>query len=95
MNLYFIFEKKLYKELPTKTGSARTYSYWKDDSNSRYLADNGTVVTVYYEVNKSKIFYVPSAVGNLWTVFDYNKDTGFSSLNTMTDEDEQGDVDDH
>jgi hypothetical protein len=35
MNLYFIFEKKLYKELPTKTGGARTYSYWKDDSNSR------------------------------------------------------------
>ena len=35
MNLYFIFERKLYKELPTTTGNVRTYSYWKDDSKSR------------------------------------------------------------
>ena len=35
MNLYFIFERKLYKELSTTTGNARTYSYWKDDSESR------------------------------------------------------------
>ncbi|MFL2738614.1 MAG: carboxypeptidase regulatory-like domain-containing protein [bacterium] len=67
----------------------------KNDSNTRNLADNKTSVTVYYEVNKSKIFYVPSAAGNLWTVFDYNKDSGFSTLNTMADENNQGDVDDH
>ena len=67
----------------------------KDDSNSRYLADNKTSVTVYYEVNKSKKFYPPNSAGNLWTIFDYNKDSGFSTLNTMADEDTQGDVDDH
>ncbi|MDP6320153.1 MAG: hypothetical protein QF711_06395, partial [SAR324 cluster bacterium] len=64
-------------------------------TNSTHLADNGTHVIVYYDVNKSRTFYVPSAVGNLWTVFDYNKDTGFSTLNTMSNEVDQGDVDDH
>jgi len=67
----------------------------KGESNSTNLADNETVVYVYYDVNKSRTFNVPSAAGNLWTVFDYNKDSGFSTLNTMADEDTQGDVDDH
>jgi hypothetical protein len=67
----------------------------KGESNTTNLADNGTVVYVYYDVNKSRTFNVPSAAGNLWTVFDYNKDSGFSTLNTMADENNQGDVDDH
>ena len=46
-------------------------------------------------LNKSKIFYPPNSAGNLWTIFDYNKDSGFSTLNTMADENTQGDVDDH
>ena len=45
----------------------------KDESNTRNLADNGTVVYVYYDVNKSRTFNVPSTAGSLWTVFDYTK----------------------
>ena len=68
----------------------------REANSSRHIADNSTVVQVFYEVNKSKNFNVPSAVGNLWTVFDYNKDSGFSALNTMANEDNQTAVaDDH
>jgi len=35
MNLYFIFNKNLYTELPKKIGDVDTYSYWKNNDNTR------------------------------------------------------------
>ena len=46
-------------------------------------------------MNKSKNFDVPSAAGTLWTVFDYDKDSGFSTLDTMANEQDQADVADN
>ena len=35
MNLYFIFNKNLYTELPKRIGDMDTYSYWKNNDNTR------------------------------------------------------------
>jgi hypothetical protein len=35
MNLFFIFEKGLFKELPGEVDGINTYSYWKHDNNTR------------------------------------------------------------
>ena len=34
MNLYFIFIKKIYKQLPEKVGNFDTYSYWKENNQT-------------------------------------------------------------
>ena len=34
MNLYFIFIKKLYEQLPVKVGKFNTYSYWKKNNET-------------------------------------------------------------
>ncbi|MBG56545.1 MAG: hypothetical protein CL935_05430 [Deltaproteobacteria bacterium] len=54
-------------------------------SSSTHLADNGTYVQVFYEDN-SYNFYVPNRVGNLWTVFDFDNVSGFTQINTMSNE---------
>ena len=35
MNLYFIFNKNLYRQLPKKIDNVDTYSYWKSNDNTR------------------------------------------------------------
>ena len=35
MNLFFIFERDLFKELPEEVEGINTYSYWKHDDNTR------------------------------------------------------------
>jgi len=35
MNLFFIFEKGLFRELPKNVEGVNTYSYWKHDDNTR------------------------------------------------------------
>lgn len=35
MNLFFIFEKDLFQQLPEKIEGINTYSYWKNDDNTR------------------------------------------------------------
>ena len=35
MNLYFVFEKDLFKKLPENIEGLSTYSYWKHDDNTR------------------------------------------------------------
>ena len=46
------------------------------------LADNGTVVQVFYD-DQSYNFDVPRRSGDLWTVFDFDNRTGFTQLNYM------------
>ena len=58
------------------------------------LADNGTVVQVFYD-NESYNFDVPRRNGNLWTVFDFDNSTGFTQLNIMGTEAIVKSVDDH
>jgi hypothetical protein len=71
------------------------HAYDKKGRNTTHIADNGTVVQVFYDVDQVINFDVPSTAGDLWTVFDYNKSTGFSTLNTMGSEGNSNAVDDH
>ena len=82
-----------------RSGNYRYHVYAYDQSSSstsRHIADNGTVVQVFYN-NSSTNFDVPSTVGNLWTVFDFDIDNSsvFNTLNTMSNEDSDDDIDDH
>ena len=82
-----------------RTGTYRYHVYAFDQSSStssRHIADSGTVVQVFYN-NSSTNFDVPSTVGNLWTVFDFDIDNSsvFNTLNTMSNEDSEDDIDDH
>jgi hypothetical protein len=71
------------------------HAYDRAGDNTTHIADNGTVVQVFYDIDKVINFDVPSTAGDLWTVFDYNKSTGFSTLNTMSSELTDTNVDDH
>ena len=70
--------------------SLRNSSNWP----TTHLADNGTYVQVFYE-DTSYNFDVPNKAGSLWTVFDFNYSTGFTQINTMTNEGTASDIDDH
>ena len=71
------------------------HAYDRSGDNTTHIADNGTVVQVFYNIDQVLNFDVPNSAGDLWTVFDYNISSGFSTLNTMSSEDTAGDVDDH
>ena len=71
------------------------HAYDRSGDNTTHIADNGTVVQVFYDIDQVINFDVPSTAGDLWTVFDYNKSTGFSTLNTMSSEVNPTAVDDH
>ena len=66
----------------------------RDQVNSSHIADNRTYVQVFYN-NLSYNFDVPKKTGNLWTVFDFDNSSGFTQLNTMSNEIEAADVDNH
>jgi len=70
------------------------HAYDRSGDNTTHLADNGTVVQVFYN-NDSTNFDVPNSAGDLWTVFDFNISSGFNTLNTMSSEGTPGSVDDH
>jgi hypothetical protein len=80
-----------------RSGTYRYHVHAWDQSgdNTTHIADNGTVVQVFYNIDQVLNFFVPNTAGDLWTVFDYNKSSGFNVLNTMSVEDTPGDVDDH
>ncbi|MDE0793749.1 MAG: hypothetical protein OSB08_08915, partial [SAR324 cluster bacterium] len=80
-----------------RSGDYRYHVHAFDQSgdNTTHIADNGTVVQVFYNIDQVINFDVPSTAGDLWTVFDYNKSTGFSTLNTMGSEGTAAAVDDH
>ena len=64
-------------------------------SNTRNIADNATVVQVCYETSCRNL-YPPNSGGDLWTVFDFNKDDGgLKILNIMGNEQSPIDVDEH
>jgi hypothetical protein len=69
-------------------------AYDRSGDNTTHLADNGTVIQIFYN-NNSTNFDVPNTAGDLWTVFDFNISSGFSTLNTMGSEATDSDVDDH
>jgi hypothetical protein len=71
------------------------HAYDQKGDNTTHIADNGTVVQVFYNNDQVINFDVPSSAGDLWTVLEYNKSTGFSTLNTMGSEATPGNVDDH
>jgi len=66
----------------------------KSNTNNSKLAESEATVQVFYN-NNSTIFYVPNSAGNLWTVFDFDNSSGFNSLNTMSDESNARNVDNH
>ena len=63
-------------------------------TSSTALADNGTFVQVFYD-DVSYNFDVPKRAGNLWTVFDFDNSTGFTQINTMSNESTVKSIDDH
>jgi len=66
----------------------------KGDTNNSKLAESEATVQVFYNDN-STTFNVPNSAGNLWTVFDFDNSSGFNALNTIADESEAKEVDDH
>ena len=80
-----------------KSGTYRyhVHAFDKAGDNTTHIADNGTVVQVFYNIDQVFNFDVPNSAGDLWTVFDYNISSGFSTLNTMGSEATDSDVDDH
>ena len=81
-------------KLRSGTYRYHVHAYDKSGDNTTHIADNGTVVQVFYN-NNSTNFDVPNTAGDLWTVFDFNISSGFSTLNTMASEATDSDVDDH
>ena len=71
------------------------HDFDENDDDGNHLKDNETVVQVFYNIDQVLNFDVPNSAGDLWTVFDYNKSSGFSTLNTMASEGTSGNVDDH
>ena len=71
------------------------HAYARSGDNTTHIADNGTVVQVFYNIDQVLNFDVPNSAGDLWTVFDYNNSSGFNTLNTMSSEATPGSVDDH
>ena len=43
MNLYFIFNKNLYEQIPKTIDNVDTYSYWKTMTTLNYKAISATV----------------------------------------------------
>jgi len=81
-----------------RSGDYRYHVHAYDNAQAggggRQIADNSTVVTVCYE-NSCRNLYPPNSAGDLWTVFDYNIDTGLKILNIMGSELTEGNVDNH
>ena len=71
------------------------HAYGRSGDNTTHIADNGTVVQVFYNIDQVLNFDVPNSAGDLWTVFDYNISSGFNTLNTMSSEANEANVDDH
>ena len=83
------------------------HAFSRKGTNSTHLADNGTVVQVFYDIDQVINFDVPNIAGDLWTVFYYNGDaskrdssipwtsSGFSTRNIMASEATPGSVDNH
>ena len=71
------------------------HDYDENSDNGNHLKDNGTVVQVFYNIDQVLNFDVPNSAGDLWTVFDYNISSGFSTLNTMDSERYGRNVDDY
>ena len=42
LNIYFIFHRKIYKELPEKLGEYITYFYWKEDGKKTIITKQNT-----------------------------------------------------
>jgi len=82
-------------KLRSGTYRYHVHAFDRNGDNTTHLADNGTVVQVFYN-DDSTNFDVPNTAGDLWTVFDFNISSGFNTLNTMGSEASDGrNVDDH
>jgi hypothetical protein len=81
-------------KLRSGTYRYHVHAFDRSGDNTTHLADNGTVVQVFYN-DDSTNFDVPNTAGDLWTVFDFNISSGFNTLNTMGSEATDGNVDDH
>jgi len=68
--------------------SQRSLSPW-----TSALYDKGTYVQVYYDIDKSKTFYVPKRRGDVWTVFDFSLSDNFTHVNAMDSKGQGGLVD--
>ena len=82
-------------KLRSGTYRYHVHAYDRSGDNTTHIADNGTVVQVFYNIDQVLNFDVPNSAGDLWTVFDYNISSGFSTLNTMASEGTAASVDNH
>ena len=82
-----------------RSGTYRYYvhNYTNRGTNNKRLFKSGASVTVYYSglSNNPTTFNVPSGYGDLWTVFDFNTNSGLTEVGTMGSEATPGNVDDH
>lgn len=57
----------------------------KSSTSSTNLANSGATVTLYLDGELYATYYVPSGVGTLWTVFEYDSETGtVTPINTLS-----------
>jgi hypothetical protein len=82
-------------KLRSGTYRYHVHEFDKKGDNTTHIADNGTVVQVFYNIDQVLNFDVPNSAGDLWTVFDFNISSGFNTLFTMDTEANQANVDDH
>jgi hypothetical protein len=82
-------------KLRSGTYRYHVHAYDRSGDNTTHIADNGTVVQVFYNIDQVLNFDVPNSAGDLWTVFDYNISSGFNTLNTMGSEGTPANVDNH
>ena len=82
-----------------RSGTYRYYvhNYTNKGTNNKRLFKSGASVTVYYSglSNNPTTFNVPSGNGDLWTVFNFNTNSGLTEVGTMGSEATPGNVDDH
>jgi hypothetical protein len=88
-------ETMLISELRSGDYLFHVHAWDRSGYNTTHIADNGTSVQVLCNIDQVINFNVPSTARDLWTVFDINKSTGFSTLNTMSNEATPRHVDDH
>jgi len=82
-------------KLRSGTYRYHVHAFDRSEDNTTHIADNGTVVQVFYNIDQVLNFDVPNSAGDLWTVFDYNISSGFNTLNTMGSEGTPANVDNH
>jgi uncharacterized protein YfaP (DUF2135 family) len=80
-----------------RSGTYRYYVSNNDNAgqpNNQKLAKSEASVKIYYN-DTVTTFNVPNSAGDLWTVFDFDTNSGLTAVNNMGSEATDDDIDEH